>query len=66
MIDPAVLRSKAEKCRQLAGIAGDEETKRQLNALAAQYEAQAMTDQESASEPGPAGFIFHRVPDDAR
>lgn len=42
MSDPEVLRSKAEKCRQLAGMAGDREIERQLNALADEYDAKAM------------------------
>jgi hypothetical protein len=42
MNDPEALRNKAKKCRQLAGMAGDEEIERELNALADQYEARAM------------------------
>lgn len=42
MSDPDVLRSRAKKCRQLAGMAGDAEIQRQLSALADEYDAKAM------------------------
>ncbi|HEY4282948.1 MAG TPA: hypothetical protein VGM62_07770 [Chthoniobacterales bacterium] len=42
MSGPDALRRKAERCRQLAGMTGDEEIERQLNALADEYDAKAM------------------------
>lgn len=50
MPDPQKLRSKAERCRQLAALAGDEEIERQLNALADEYDAKAMTESADRSE----------------